>query len=603
MDSIKDLFYKGEYSKVLQETYITSAKSNLDYFSYVIGSLSFLGRLQEAESYYKNQESQLNHLQKSYSYFFLAIGFTRRSNYRKAKKFLKLNQEQYEKSNNKEAEIQFLVSQGIAFYLYFIGKFEKSASWGNKAMAAAFTQKDRWMMGLSYDLFANILIQNGKIYEGLRYFGEALSLASQIENENLYAAIETSELIFRCEYGIKIAESFTLLERKYKAAKEVDAFSKANLGLEYVRQLTLRGKWNQAVEILEGISPMIYRNQNRRQEARFNLRWAELHFFKNQPALSLHYLRSGKRCLEFVDQTYEIQFLGLEIKIYEKLKYQHSESYLQEIKGRLLDLSERYQVVKNNHILQRQKWIQPKMKTDSDDEIHNILIQMEEGFSVAQNIILETGFFSWLYRSLKINYGENYILLNFENRSITCVSANGINHIPDSLSNLNYKILITLAKGFVTKENLVNEVWDYNYDPLRHDSMIYSALSNLRKILDLDAHFIETSELGYKLSAKLINFAMIEKGRSSIDEEKWQSAEAVILKDNDISVLFEKGLNSRQIQIMDFLTKHQFISVKIAMQIFGTSEITANRDLRSLFEKGFVIRVGRGRATQYSKRI
>lgn len=602
MKSIKALFYRGEYEVVLDATYASTLAKNLEHFSYVVGSLSFLGRIIEAESYFLSHEKQLSDLQKSYTYFFLALGHTRRSQYAKAKQFLKQNQALSRKLLTPNFEIQFLAQQGIAFFLFFIGKFDTSAAWGQKSMASAFRQKDKWMMALSYDLFANNLVQTGRIHEGLKYFKEALKLASMIKNHSLVQAIDASLLIFKCEYGVEIQNSFYHIELKFNHSKDVDSFSKANLGLEYVRQLTLRGQWTRAGQILESFSSTIYQSKNRRQEARFNLRWAELCFLKGQAAMALHYVRSGKRCLEFIDQTFEIQFLGLEIKIYEELKFNHTQETLQVIKSRLTVLSEKYYVTKNKHILERQSKKITHTELDSDDEIHNLLLRLQNDLPRASQIVLETGFFTWLYRFLPIRFGQSYILLNLENKSITCVSAEGIDHKPNELSNLNQKILLKLAGGFTTKEDLVHTVWGYVYDPLRHDSMIYSALSNLRKILGVKNNFIETSELGYKLTAQLLNLVTNTSTTKTDKDVTIPVHQNSIISQLAMNDFIKLGLNSRQIQMMIFLETHPFISVKNAVQMFATSEITANRDLRYLHQKNLVLRIGQGRATQYSKK-
>ena len=50
MGLIKELFYKGEYNEVLHKTFEEHSRVELELFSYVIGSLSFFGRVQEAEA-------------------------------------------------------------------------------------------------------------------------------------------------------------------------------------------------------------------------------------------------------------------------------------------------------------------------------------------------------------------------------------------------------------------------------------------------------------------------------------------------------------------------------------------------------------------------
>ena len=592
MGLIKEQFYKGEYLLVLQKTYDDPSQIEIELFAYVIGSLSFLGRIQEAEALYIAHRTKLSEVQHSYAYFFLALAWTRRSQYERAKKYLMRNRVLSKKNQHKDPEIRFLVEQGISFFLFFLGKFEKSLLWSEKSLASAIGTHDFWMRALSQDLLANNLIQNGRIHEGLRHFSEALIYSKKLKNQALINAIEISTVVLSCEYGINLNESYKNLKSYYNNQKHIDSFSSANLGLEYARQLTLRGEWKTAMAKLDEISSSIFQNQNRRQEARFNLRWAEIYYLKNEPNTCLHYIRSGRRCLEFIDHTYEMQFIGMEIKVFEKILIQKVPISLI---NRLSELSLKFNNIKNNNILSREDLRNNSSILSSDDEIHHLLEKAEQNPKSARKIILETGYFSWLYRFFEIKKGERYILLNFEPKSITYITADGFFHKPNELSTLNYKIISKLAEGYTSKETLVNSVWGYIYDPLRHDSLIYSTFSGLRKILKEDSRIIETSEVGYTLNAKVIN--LLETSKSEAKEHK---SEPIALN-NDLSAFLEHGLNSRQIQIMQFLDQNQFISVRTAIKIFSTSEITANRDLRTLFQKNLVLRVGQGRSTHYAK--
>jgi hypothetical protein len=123
MGLIKDLFYKGEYQEVLGKTYENPDQLKTENFVYVIGSLSFLGRIQEAEALYSASRTRINDTQKAYVYFFLALTWTRRSQYKKAKKYLLLNRSLSTSLKHENIEIKFLVEQGISFLLFFLRKF------------------------------------------------------------------------------------------------------------------------------------------------------------------------------------------------------------------------------------------------------------------------------------------------------------------------------------------------------------------------------------------------------------------------------------------------------------------------------------------------
>lgn len=592
MGNIESLFYQGDYAQVLKKTYEFQKKINISLIPYILGSLSFLGRTEECEALYKSYQSQLSSVQKSYGHFFLALAWTRRSQYKKAKDYLQRNKILATTEEFKNSEINFFMTQGLSFFFYYLGDFDRSRRWSQKSLQASMSIDNFWMKALALDLLGNTLIQHGNIFEGLQHLQQAIEFSKIIGNNALIEAIETSELIYRNKFGIDIEDSFNKITVKFKKLATQDNFTKANLGLEIARQSTLRGNFRDAAATLGSISSLIYQAQNRRQEVRFNLRWAELCFLRNELTNALHFIRSGKKSLNFVDQTYEIQILGLEIKIYEAL----NESKLAEQqKARLIELSGKFKSIKNENILARDPSFSLPVPQASDDEINRLMQSAGQSAEQARKIILQTGFFSWLYRFMPLIKGVKYMLLNFENKSITCIDGTFISHKPNELSSLNYKIITTLSSGFKSKKQLLESIWGYTYDPLRHDSLIYSAFSNLRKILAEHSYFLETTEVGYHLHAEVLDYEVKSK------VSKNQSVNFTIpMNSESLQPLLKLGLNSRQIQIMQYLDKNQFIAVKKVQELFAVSEITANRDLRSLNEMKLVVRVGQGRATHYT---
>lgn len=600
MDEIELLFYQGRYSQVLAKTYDDQNRINLDHTPFIIGSLGFLGRTEEAQAFFTAKEPQLKSVQKAYGHFFLSLSWTRKSQYKKAKKHLKLNQLIDQSEDFKNQEIRFLVTQGISFFLYYFGEFQKSLTFSQKSLKASMAIDNAWMKALSLDLLANNLIQSGRILEGLSHFNQAIKFAKVLKNDALSKAMENSHLIFRCEYGIDIAESFAELKQRFENDAAMDSFSKANLGLELARQYTLRGEFKMALTILDLISGLVYQSQNRRQEVRLNLRWAEIYFQRNELSTAIHFIRSAKKSLEHVDQTYEIQLLDLEIKLLEKQGQPNPE-----LESKLTALSQKFKTLSNQNRLQRKNKNLPLVLENLGDEIHELLMKAENSEQQARKIILQTGFYSWIYRFFPVQRGQNYILLNFESKSITCLDINSISHKASELSSLNYKIITSLSQGFKTKEQLLESVWGYKYDPLRHDSIIYSAFSSLRKILGDHSDFLQTSETGYGLRAEVLEMTMTAKSNAikspqiATDEPKTSFAKTSV--DDQMQTYLKQGLNARQIQIMQYLQENQFISVKLVQELFEVSEITANRDLRYLNNNQFVLRVGRGRAIRYMK--
>ena len=197
MGLVKQLFYQGNYSGVLEITLQGKDVIEGGDFSYAVGSLSFLGRIQEAEALFKANKDRIQRREKAYVYFFLALGWTRRSQYLKAKKYLILNRNLLNKESQ-DPEISFLIRQGISFFLHFLGRFESSLNWSEKALEPALADQDFWMRALAHDLMANNLVQVGRVHEGLQHFKLALTCSQKLKNQALIKAIEVSSLIYSC---------------------------------------------------------------------------------------------------------------------------------------------------------------------------------------------------------------------------------------------------------------------------------------------------------------------------------------------------------------------------------------------------------------------
>ena len=171
-------------------------------------------------------------------------------------------------------------------------------------------------------------------------------------------------------------------------------------------------------------------------------------------------------------------------------------------------------------------------------------------------------------------------------------NAEGLEWKPEALSSLQHKLCRVLGSGReVSKELLVQKAWGYTYAPLRHDSMIYAALSALRKALGSAGAWLHPTENGYQLEAKVIWAS--EKGDNSPQAASAPAADAPIA--DDLVARF----NHRQIEILEWIRSVRFVSVSDCRKKFGVSEITALRDIDGLRREGYVVRIGKARATRY----
>lgn len=580
-ENLAELFSKGQY-KVLVETYNRDPqKISIDALHFVIGALSFLGHNVEAEELYRTRA--LPPASSAAALFYLGVGITRKSKYKTARKFFKLNQELHARSE--DPAISFYSYQGIAFYLFYTGQFYRCEKYATKAFRLAVQAGLPQIKILAQDLLAHTLVKTGKISAGLQMFREAHKLSVSQENTAFTTAIEVSILLVEAEYGYRTSEIIADLEKCLKEIDPQDNYSQSNVALELARQKLLRGQWRDSQSLLNTQASVIFAGGNRRQEIILNLRWAKVAFLQGQNVLAWQYLRSAQlRVHDEADQHFMIQILSMEIEILEE----HHSPDLAAKKAQLLSLQETFASGIHRNQLSRLNLI-PDSQAPQEDLIHEALQRMKLFPQESLQIVENLGYYSWLYKCLPLKRGQDYLVSGIKKDSIALVTQEGITL--GKVSGVAAKILQLLQKGPVSKAELVEYVWGYQYHPLRHDNLIYTAMSSLRKSFSVHHDWIQTLDDGYRLREGLMFYGVGKPPKSpAITGSEGRSHKAPT----------DTDLNFRQIQALEYLQENRFLNTRIYKDLFQTTEITASRDLASLNKKGLVIRLGHGRAIQYT---
>lgn len=121
------------------------------------------------------------------------------------------------------------------------------------------------------------------------------------------------------------------------------------------------------------------------------------------------------------------------------------------------------------------------------------------------------------------------------------------------------KLLDLLSNsGVLTKAEIVEKIWGYKYDLLRHDAILHSTIRLLRLQLG-NAHFLETTQEGYRLN---INVFDLNDLQNQIDvPDVIQSSNKVSRASFPIPKNFNK-LNARQIRLLRILDPGAMIDVR-----------------------------------------
>jgi hypothetical protein len=567
---MKELLYKGHYKNILDLNQSTPSTESL---LSKIGALCFMGRVEEAESLYLTQKINLLS-DRIEARFFLAMGLIRTSEYPRARKYLGENL-RYIKGVKKNHTALFYIYQGLAFYRYFCGKWELALLTAQKAYREALIADFAYGKILSSDLRGHLLVQVANVDEGIKELVITSKLCRDFGNTSIAEACDISILSYQAQYGLKPEKIIHEIKQKLKSLKANDTYSKSSLLLELTRQLIIRGQILEVQPLLDEASRIIYMFRNRRQEAVLNLRWAYLSLLANDLYRALSFTQSSLRDLDLeVDRVIELSALGLQLRILENLPLTKEKvALIKELKLKSIS----YGGCVHKQILQRySKKHFPNTSNYTGDRINQIINENEP------SKIISSGYFLFLYQALKIPLGEKVIHFNIASSEIILLSSGQI-HILSNLTATLKKFLENIVNGINLKEEIIRNVWGYQYHPLRHDPLIYNTVLNLRKRLGSFASWLETTETGYRLlpgiQVKVLN---------TIDKP------AIIQ-----SVNLSAHLNHRQLNFLKKLKADVFIHVKKYQEQYGISEITACRDLAMLQREGYVVRVGRARATRY----
>lgn len=609
MWKVQEKFQSGDYQQVVELFYSSksSKKKRFPHIASVVGALSFLGRMEEAEILASLHDKSCSKTDQMACRFFLAIGWVRRSEYSRAENLLNLNSEYSHRSSME----RFFHHQGKAFYLFYTGRLLESQKEADLSRQAAMESKNTWARCLATDALGHVQVRAGAIQLGLSYLEEAKVLAKKIKNKSSESAIEISLQCYRWEYGWNqgdLADLQTVLVQQ----NPENSYSQASLLLEIGRQFTLRGNFSEAKKSLEKAAEKVYASKNRRQEILLHLRLSELAYRKGDLFQAKHYLWFSQRILhEEVDKYLELPVLGLLRKI------ALAEGNTEEVHR----LEERW---KQMHAYTSTRDLNLKVRlglelgvaSNPEDRIHEKLYTAEKfpTFEARLRYLLESGFYSEAARVIGLKPAEKTVALLPANLGIFVQTEGGLDW--KTITGLQRKILHLLKKG-CSKDQLLEEAWGYTYDPLRHDSMIYAAISGLRKSLGPAGSWVRPTEFGYLFEAELwvpekqpSVFSDTNRSQKVMGSFQGNSSSTALvsplvgatakssLRSSEGSQKF--SFNHRQLEILDWLKSERFLSVKEVRDRFRVSEITALRDLDGLRKTGIVLRIGKARATRYA---
>ncbi len=564
---------------------------------YVMGAHCFTGDHQRTRWLAEDLWPNSSPIQQAFISFHLGVSLTRTSHYKKAAQVFKRNLQLAEHQLD-QPKIVFLAWQGLGFFNYFFSRHNHSLKAAQKARRALERVKDQANKTLfeilCLDLEGHNLIHRYRIHKGIEVLQKAHTVATENGVQSFSQSLELSILLYTCQYIYSPSRAIPLLKKALKEWPTDDDYSRSELVCLISNLLMLTGRFQEAQDYLSEHYKVIYQTENKRQMGQLNFRMTYNMFRRGSFEQALYLAKTARSNLNPVtDRNLIAKILGLEIKILEAMGEPTKESI-----EKLANLNTKIE----SFITQRANFRTLKKIqsfNEGEDPCGDVIDRMRG--TRTKNLYLEIlkgGYFGLLSEYFNRKPGEEFILFNAPDGHSLVNTHEKCHRVTKKLGPTLSKLLIQIGQGAGDKENLIKSVWGYTeYDPLRHDSLIYTSMARLRSLLSIDENRLFFDGQSYRCRMTVIDHLQDTGEQVSTAQTK---TEPLTLKADPFVLEISPDLNYRQIKVLKS-SQLDTISVKNYSEQFEITTMTALRDLKKLCELGYLKKTGRARSTRYLK--
>jgi hypothetical protein len=603
---ISALFYSAQFSKILALTIDADQyKMNMRDSHFILGSLAFLGRIDDALVIWHRDQKHLSISERALCRFVLGIGLVRVSRYGEGRVLLAENLNSLRsKSGHSSPEIdvlKFYAMQGIAFYRFFQCRYQSALFFAEKAWESAFEQNFTYGLALSSDLKGHALIKVGEVAQGINILESAAKIAKKIGNGGLLDNIISSIAYYRSTFGLNDGSAVAKQKAIIAALKGEDNFSLVSAKTELARQLTLIGDLDGAEKELNQAARLVLVSGNRRQKITVKHRLAYTHFLKGKNQESLRLLSEAEMELEpNFDLHHRLMIEGLRLKI---LKEKNSPD-LKNAEKIVSALTAKTGVGIGRNILWRETSEgQPTMP--GDDIIGDMKHLTRSGFPAPFAEIeklVSANLLGFLPEIMPFELGARVVCLDLIPGELFIFDRGNVFRSSTRVSGLLKSLIVALARGGKQKPDLVETLWGFSYHSLRHDPMLYALINRLRRVMGDRNVWLESDGGVYAFAENVKIFfyehtdlpLSIRKSHKIKDENQASKSEY-----ESSETPLQSNINHRQMAILSTLDQQKYTNAAKCAEIYDVSKVTATRDLTELWKIGLIVRIGKGRAIRY----
>jgi len=588
-------FFRGNFKGFLDDTINANPpRIELDEIPYIVGSFIFLGKLDHAQAILKKHYADLKIDRIIHCQFFIGIGLNRSGAYSESKAIFLDNIKLFRTHKLKSDDLTaFFVHQGLGFHYLFCSRYGLALRAAKASSASALQASFLFGRILAADLLGNAHAKVGGFTEAGKAFAEASELSQTLGNGGIADAVNINQTVVRSIAGQDHEDGSASLSTIFQSFVDSNNFSGISLGLELARQWTIKGNLIEAEKVLEYVQEQVVKAKNRRQTIILHLRWAHHYFLKGLYSITQEKLELAAKLINWEqDHSLALNYYGLKLKV---LRAQGKEQSSQE---RDAARWHERQSCDGIHLRIVSRHEDTHHSTEpGDDTIGDLMDKVsKEGptVDVIQSII-KTGFLALARDLFRTPPGARTIIINAIPGKHFVFDCGNVQLLETSLSPVCRQLLEFLAGGPRSTADIVKELWGLNYDPMKHNSTFYSAISRLRSFLGTYRSWLKgdtgiyTLDEGVKISFQ--NTITQEEPHNLL--ELSQTKHPVARRVRNIN------LNIRHLNMIKMLDVDHHLTNRIVQEKFGVSYATATRDLTILTKAGFIQKIGRGKATAY----
>jgi len=574
--NFSSLFKKGEY-ELLKKSFDKNDYSEEE-FPWVLAGMCFLGRLDELKVIIKKRKLTC------FEYFFLTISATRVGDYVSAKKWIQqLGKLSF--SSKKDIDL-FFYYQALAFYSHIHCRYRISLALTKRSHQYSLFLSDSLWKVLSIDLLGHNYIHMGNIHKGLFYLNEGRILSSEMGNKSWVSASKVSILSYKAQFSEHPEEDKIEIKKHLKKIKNNDNYSEGLLFLSLAHLEILTGQMEECRLILNKAQAIIFGNQVMRHMGLWHFEKAYYHYLTGEPDIALFELQSAlSLSTTKTDKKLRLKILGLKQQIGDRF---NKKEHLLEIE--IGELTKTLGDPRSHNHLARRGIHEFIPSEDPLEPLFNEFSSKHWQKSISG--IIHFGLWG-LLREKVANKQSNYLVTGLWKSGVLFITKHNVFPVYKGVSDLLLKAFLTLnAKNKVSKEELLQNLWGYEYDPLRHDTLIFSLIHRLKTLMGTLGQDIKGEAHHYMLGTKYAILELSPLKDEAIQPEFLHSG-----------LLNGQSFNIRQQQALLMIRQGRFFKVSDYAHEFSVTTMTALRDLKELLEQRLIVKYGRARSTTYGEVI